>query len=122
MGTIKREGWIFTKEEIDNFSPSRKDGIGKHQEDDLRRSYCFLVINLGRILKLSIFTFRTAIFLCHHFYMHQSHGSNDRFIIATACVLIAIKNMEIGRKQILKVTQILYEALHHYPDLDVISV
>ena len=121
MGTIKREGWIFTKEEIDNFSPSRKDGIGKDQEDDLRRSYCFLVKNLGRILKLPISAVTTAIFLCHRFYMRQSHSNNDRFIIATACVLIAVKNMELERKQILKVTESLYNALHDCPDLAVIS-
>ena len=122
MGTIKREGWIFTKEEIDNFSPSRKDGIGKDQEDDLRRSYCFFVKNLGRILKLPISAVTTAIFLCHRFYMRQSHSNNDRFIIATACVLIAVKNMELERKQILKVTQSLYKALDDCPDLAVISV
>lgn len=47
---IGTRGWYFTKEEIDNHSPSRKDGIDRDMESSLRRSYCSFLQDLSKKL------------------------------------------------------------------------
>lgn len=39
--------WYFSREEIERFSPSRKDGIDLVKESFLRSSYCAFLQRLG---------------------------------------------------------------------------
>jgi len=43
--------WYFTKDQIDNNSPSRRDGIDLKKENYLRKSYCTFLQDLGMRLK-----------------------------------------------------------------------
>lgn len=45
-------GWYLTKDEIDNHSPSRKDGIDRVRESSLRKSYCSFLKDLGMKLRV----------------------------------------------------------------------
>ena len=51
---IGTRGWYFTKEEIDNHSPSRKDGIDRATESSLRRSYCSFLQDLSKMLRVYV--------------------------------------------------------------------
>jgi len=44
--------WYFTKDEIDNGSPSRTDGIDRVRESSLRKSYCSFLKDLGMKLRV----------------------------------------------------------------------
>lgn len=44
--------WYFTKEEIEEHSPSRKDGIDREYESHLRQLYCSYLQELGMELKV----------------------------------------------------------------------
>ncbi|KAI3862316.1 hypothetical protein MKX03_017393, partial [Papaver bracteatum] len=45
-------GWYFSKTEIDDHSPSRKDGIDFEKESELRKLYCSFLQDLGMKLKV----------------------------------------------------------------------
>lgn len=44
--------WYFSKQEIENHSPSRKDGIDLKKEVQIRKLYCSFLWELGRKLKV----------------------------------------------------------------------
>ena len=44
--------WFFTRDFIENSSPSRKDGIDPSKESYLRKSYCAFLQDLGMRLKV----------------------------------------------------------------------
>ncbi|XP_010478103.1 PREDICTED: cyclin-T1-3 isoform X1 [Camelina sativa] len=81
----------FTREEIERFSPSRKDGIDLVKESFLRSSYCTFLQRLGMNLHVSQVTIACAMMMCHRFYMRQSHAKNDWQTIATASLFLACK-------------------------------
>jgi len=83
--------WYFTRQEIEENSPSRKDGIDLRRETYLRKTYCTYLQEFGMKIKVPQVTIATAIVLCHRFYHRQSHLKNDRYTIATACMLTAGK-------------------------------
>ncbi|XP_076955007.1 cyclin-T1-3-like isoform X2 [Bidens hawaiensis] len=85
---------FMSRDEIERFSPSRKDGIDSLQETHLRYSYCAFLQNLGIRLELPQTTIGTAMVLCHRFFVRRSHASNDRFLIATATLFLAAKSEE----------------------------
>lgn len=47
-----RSKWIFTRQEIESHSPSRRDGISLKKEAQRRRSYSFLLEEIGMKLKV----------------------------------------------------------------------
>ncbi|KAG2320764.1 hypothetical protein Bca4012_056202 [Brassica carinata] len=83
--------WFFSREEIERFSPSRKDGIDLAKESFLRSSYCSFLQRLGMQLHVSQVTIGCAMVMCHRFYMRQSHAKNDWQTIATASLFLACK-------------------------------
>ncbi|KAI3496527.1 hypothetical protein L1887_38892 [Cichorium endivia] len=85
---------FMSRDEIERFSPSRKDGIDALQETHLRYSYCAFLQNLGLRLELPQTTIGTAMVLCHRFFVRRSHASHDRFLIATAALFLAAKSEE----------------------------
>ncbi|KZV30498.1 hypothetical protein F511_28121 [Dorcoceras hygrometricum] len=88
---------LMSKDEIERCSPSRKDGIDAVQEAHLRYSYCDFLQNLGARLDLPQTTIGTAMILCHRFFVHRSHASHDRFLIATSALFLASKSEETPR-------------------------
>ncbi|PIN21562.1 CDK9 kinase-activating protein cyclin T [Handroanthus impetiginosus] len=89
--------WYFTKEEIEEHSPSRKDGITREYESHLRQLYCSYLQELGMELKVPQVTIATAIMLCHRFYMHQSHSKNHWQTVANASMFLASKAEDTPR-------------------------
>ncbi|CAF2253091.1 unnamed protein product [Brassica napus] len=83
--------WYFSKEEIERFSPSRKDGIDLAKESFLRSSYCTFIQRLGMKLHVSQVIIGCAMVMCHRFYMRQSHAKNNWQTIATSSLFLACK-------------------------------
>jgi hypothetical protein len=46
--------WYFTREELEKFSPSRKDGITEIMESEIRQLYCSFIRDVGIRLKLYV--------------------------------------------------------------------
>ncbi|KAG9130834.1 hypothetical protein Leryth_016980 [Lithospermum erythrorhizon] len=88
---------FMSRDEIEKRSPSRKDGIDSLHEMHLRYSYCAFLQSLGIRLELPQTTIGTAMVLCHRFFVHRSHASHDRFLIATAALFLAAKSEETAR-------------------------
>lgn len=105
------DGWYFSREQIDNLSPSRLDGIDAKKEANLRKSYCTFIKEIGMQLKMPQVAIATAIIYCHRFYMRQSHQTNDRYTIATACMFLAAK-VEETPGLLRDVTMLAYETRH----------
>ncbi|GLT59954.1 hypothetical protein SLA2020_327470 [Shorea laevis] len=89
--------WYLSRKEIEENSPSRKDGIDLKKETYLRKSYCTFLQDLGMRLKVPQVTIATAIIFCHRFFIRQSHAKNDRRTIATVCMFLAGKVEETPR-------------------------
>ncbi|PON63764.1 Cyclin [Parasponia andersonii] len=81
--------WYFSREEIEENSPSRRDGVDLKKETYLRKSYCTFLQELGMKLKVPQVTIATAIVFSHRFFLCQSHVKNDRRTIATVCMFLA---------------------------------
>ncbi|KAE8715073.1 Cyclin-T1-4 [Hibiscus syriacus] len=89
--------WYFSRKEIEESSPSRRDGVDLKKETYLRKSYCTFLQDLGMRLKVPQVTIATAIIFCHRFFIRQSHAKNDRRTIATVCMFLAGKVEETPR-------------------------
>ncbi|KAH0986313.1 hypothetical protein GBA52_013490 [Prunus armeniaca] len=103
--------WYFYRKEIEENSPSRRDGIDLKKETYLRKSYCTYLQDLGMRLKVPQLTIATSIIFCHRFFLRQSHAKNDRRTIATVCMFLAGKVEETPRplKDVILVS---YEIIH----------
>uniref|UniRef100_A0A453K517 Cyclin-like domain-containing protein n=1 Tax=Aegilops tauschii subsp. strangulata TaxID=200361 RepID=A0A453K517_AEGTS len=103
--------WYFSRKEIEENSPSKRDGIDLKKETYLRKSYCTYLQDLGMRLKVPQVTIATSIVFCHRFYLRQSHAKNDRRTIATVCMFLAGKVEETPRplKDVILVS---YELIH----------
>jgi cyclin T len=103
--------WYFSRKEIEENSPSKKDGIDLKKESYLRKSYCTYLQDLGMRLKVPQVTIATSIVFCHRFYLRQSHAKNDRRTIATVCMFLAGKVEETPRP-LKDVIMVSYELIH----------
>ncbi|CAH8390404.1 unnamed protein product [Eruca vesicaria subsp. sativa] len=106
------DGWYVSREEIENNSPSRQDGIDLEEETRLRNSYCTFLKELGLRLKVHPIVLATAIALCHRFFLLQSHAKNDRLTIATICMFIAGKVEKATRLDLKQVIIVSHEIIH----------
>ncbi|KAI5069446.1 hypothetical protein GOP47_0015747 [Adiantum capillus-veneris] len=104
-------GWFFPREQIEQRSLSRRDGISLAKENQLRKSYCVFLQDLGMRLKVPQLTIATSIVFCHRFYLRQSHAKNDRYTIATACMFLAGK-VEETPKLLQNVLSLSYDIRH----------
>ncbi|XP_074263089.1 cyclin-T1-3-like [Silene latifolia] len=105
--------WYFTKDEIDNHSPSRKDGIDRVSESLMRKSFCSFLKDLSMKLRVSPVTAATAMMFCHRFYMRQSLAKNDWQTIATACMFLACK-VEDNPHPLRDVVVVAYEIIYKW--------
>ncbi|KAL2892714.1 Cyclin-T1-3 [Bienertia sinuspersici] len=110
---LRTRGWYLTKDEIDNYTPSRKDGIDRVWESSLRKSYCSFLKDLGMKLQVSPVTTATAMMFCHRFYMRQSHAKNDWQTVATACMFLASK-VEDNLRPLRDVVVVAYELIYKW--------
>ncbi|KAH7683520.1 CDK9 kinase-activating protein cyclin T protein [Dioscorea alata] len=83
--------WYFTCKEIEENTPSRRDGVNLTTETKIRKCYCKLLQDLGKHLHLPQETITTAIIFCQRFFLYQSLVKNDFKAIAIACLLLATK-------------------------------
>lgn len=81
----------FTKKELLHDTPSRKDGIDAEKESSFRKTYCKLIADAGKALKLPQWAIATATLFCHRYYAVRSMKRNDRFLVSTACLFLAGK-------------------------------
>eukprot|EP00252_Welwitschia_mirabilis_P007176 TRINITY_DN182_c0_g1_i4.p1 TRINITY_DN182_c0_g1~~TRINITY_DN182_c0_g1_i4.p1 ORF type:complete len:289 (+),score=21.79 TRINITY_DN182_c0_g1_i4:245-1111(+) len=105
----------YTREAIERHSPSRRDGIDWQKETFLRCSYVSFLQNLGMRLNLPQTVIATAVVLCHRFFLRRSHATNDRYLIATACMFLVAKSEENARP--LNTVLLLSYELCHMHDL-----
>ncbi|OVA18761.1 Cyclin [Macleaya cordata] len=89
--------WYFSKKEIEDHSPSRRDGVDFKKESELRKLYCSFLQDLGMKLKVPQVTIASAMMLCHRFYLRQSHVKNEWQTIATVSMFLACKVEETPR-------------------------
>lgn len=89
--------WYFSRKEIEDQSPSGKDGIDFKYESHLRESYCQFLQKLGKKIKVPQVTIASGMMLCHRFYIRQSHAKNDWQTIATASMFLGCKIEETPR-------------------------
>lgn len=47
--------WYYSRKEIEENSPSKRDGIDPKKEADLRKSYCMFLQDLGKRLEMWVF-------------------------------------------------------------------
>lgn len=83
--------WYLSKQLIEKFSPSRKDGIDFRKESEIRFTYSTFLHDFGKRFGLPLATIATAIIFCHRFYLNQSHARNDWRTMAPACLFLASK-------------------------------
>ncbi|XP_058091968.1 cyclin-T1-4-like isoform X2 [Magnolia sinica] len=103
--------WYFGRKQIDDHSPSRKDGIDLKKETQLRNLYCSFLQDLGKRLKVPQITIATAMMICHRFYLRQSHARNEWQTIATASMFLAGKVEETPRL-LIDVVVVAYETMY----------
>ncbi|KAF6166703.1 hypothetical protein GIB67_005565 [Kingdonia uniflora] len=103
--------WYFTRKEIEENSPSRKDGIILRKETHLRSLYCSFLQDLGIKLKVPQLTIATSMVLCHRFYLCQSHAKNEWQTIASASMFLSCKVEETPRKM-KDVVVVAYETIY----------
>ncbi|GLT57993.1 hypothetical protein SLA2020_309210 [Shorea laevis] len=105
--------WYFSCQEIEECSPSRKDGINLEKEVHLRKSYCSFLQTLGVKLNMPQVAIACAMMLCHRFFMRQSHAKNDWQTIATVGIFLAGKVEETPRL-LQNVVTVAYEMIYHW--------
>lgn len=54
--------WYFSRKELEEDSPSRRDGIDLKRETYLRKSYCTFLQDLGMKLKVWVYAFQLDVF------------------------------------------------------------
>eukprot|EP00271_Cylindrocystis_brebissonii_P014416 TRINITY_DN35768_c0_g1_i1.p1 TRINITY_DN35768_c0_g1~~TRINITY_DN35768_c0_g1_i1.p1 ORF type:complete len:1051 (+),score=256.98 TRINITY_DN35768_c0_g1_i1:207-3359(+) len=86
--------WIRTRKQIENDSPSRKDGIPLRVENSQRRLALAFCEDVGRELKMEPLTIGTAATYWQRFFLYQSLAKNDGLLLASACILLAGKVRE----------------------------
>lgn len=64
--------WYFSRKEIEENSPSKRDGVDLKKETYLRKSYCTFLQDLGMRLKVLVFTHNVVPYvLLFIFYFFQ---------------------------------------------------
>mmetsp|Transcript_603 Transcript_603/g.1807 ORF Transcript_603/g.1807 Transcript_603/m.1807 type:complete len:192 (-) Transcript_603:217-792(-) len=109
MVTARPKGgsFLLTAQELEDASPSRRDGITPEQEALMRRNYGDLLQRAGEGLQIPQPTIATAVVFCHRYFAVKSMKANDRFIVATACLFLACKVEECLRR-VQKVLEMCY--------------
>ena len=90
--------FLLTAKQLQDGSPSHKDGVDPDTEAVMRRNYCDLLQRSGYLLKIPQPTIATAVVFCHRYFAVKSMKRNDRFVVATACLFLACKVEECMRR------------------------
>lgn len=70
----------YTKKEILENTPSRKDGIDYLEETRLRRTIIRFMADSSKRLKLPSWVMSSASIYLHRYYMTKSLKKSDRFV------------------------------------------
>ncbi|MCO5602367.1 hypothetical protein L7F22_056498 [Adiantum nelumboides] len=98
VGLACSKGTLYiARDEIEERSPSKRDGIHLSKEYELRKSYCSFLKDLGIKLRMPHVVIATSTVFAHRFFLYQSHHKNDCYTIATACMFLAGKVEEARR-------------------------
>ncbi|KAJ8641358.1 hypothetical protein MRB53_018052 [Persea americana] len=106
-----RSNWYLCRREIEDNSPSKKDGIDLKKETQLRKLYCAFLQDIGMKLKVPQETIAAAMMLCHRFFLRQSHAKNEWQTIATVSMFLASKVEETPRL-LMDVIIVAYETMY----------
>lgn len=78
-------------QELDEMSPSRRDGVSPDLERRMIRTAVNLIIASGARLNMDMVAVSTALIFLHRFYSQASLLRNERFVVSTACLYLAGK-------------------------------
>jgi len=106
VGLPPPPSFLFTCKQLEE-SPSRRDGVDAATEALMRRNYSDLLQKAGEGLQIPQPTIATAVLFCHRYFAAKSMKRNDRFVVATACLLLACKVEECQRR-VQKVLEMCY--------------
>ncbi|XP_020269051.1 cyclin-T1-2-like isoform X2 [Asparagus officinalis] len=106
-----RFSWYWSRQEIEKYSASRKDGVDLRKETQIRTVYCSFLQDIGKRLGVPQVTIATAMMLCHRFYLHQSHRRNEWQTIATVSMFLASKVADTPC-HLHKVVKVAYETMY----------
>lgn len=70
----------FSKKELDELSPSRKDNIPPEREKDIKSEVANFLQECGKKLKLPQITIATSIVYLHKFYLAHSIKKYDKYV------------------------------------------
>eukprot|EP01091_Cochliopodium_minus_P014950 TRINITY_DN5196_c0_g1_i2.p1 TRINITY_DN5196_c0_g1~~TRINITY_DN5196_c0_g1_i2.p1 ORF type:complete len:275 (-),score=64.44 TRINITY_DN5196_c0_g1_i2:16-840(-) len=88
----------FTRKELDEFSPSRRDNITKEKERELKTDVTTFLQECGKGLKLPQITIATSIVYLHKFFLAHSINKYDKYLVGTSCLFLASKVEENTQK------------------------
>eukprot|EP00873_Tetraselmis_striata_P002946 jgi/Tetstr1/423210/TSEL_001330.t1 len=120
-GAMAPASFLFTSKQLEEESPSRRDGVDAEVEAQMRRNYGDLLQKAGEGLKIPQPTIATAVVFCHRYFAVKSMKRNDRFIVATACLFLACKVEECLRR-VQKVLEMCYSVRYKMDLNDVRTV
>ncbi len=108
-----RPSWpLLTAEQIDNDSPSRKDGMSLAAEKKQRKAAVSVITEAGQDLELPSPCITHAVLAWFRYFTVRSLHKSDPFIVACACVLMASKAEDYPKS-----LQVGFEPLPHSESL-----
>lgn len=80
-----------TLEELKASSPSRAHGLSEEDEERWRRAAINLMVTAGLTIRMDHCAVLTGLEFFHRFYAEHSMVTNDRFLMAMACMYLGAK-------------------------------
>ncbi|RIA83274.1 cyclin-like protein [Glomus cerebriforme] len=98
MNSIIQAQWKFNKDQYNNFTPSRYDGISIEDENKKRNDGIQFIKDISVWLQLQHPTIATAVIYFHRFFMRSSFKDYTKYEIGAAAIFLATKTTEVFRK------------------------
>ncbi|KAI9299003.1 cyclin-like protein [Neoconidiobolus thromboides FSU 785] len=92
------KGWYFTKDQLENETQSRREGITLKVENKKRVEGIKLINYLSKKLRVSQVVTATASLFFHRYYYKKNIKSNNIYDVGSACFLVGTKAQESVRK------------------------
>ena len=70
----------FSRKELDEYSPSRRDNISKEKEKELKTEVSIFLQECGKSLRMPQITIATSIVYLHKFFLAHSINKYDRYV------------------------------------------
>ncbi|KAI9338567.1 cyclin-like protein [Zopfochytrium polystomum] len=95
---ITSNDWIFTRRDLETNTPSRHDGMTEETELDRRTRGCVFIATVGLALELPQYAITSAEVYFHRYFIRESFKQHQHIDVAAACLFLATKVEEQGRK------------------------